>query len=134
MELNITRFVTEASPMDYSASPAELGQDAGRITWGNAIEDSADFMLLDSAEKLQAMRDHLRGFGAWDDDEIAAFSDTDLNALLIQCISGDLRDAGLSGAPTDAEWLEYEAGSSEGLYSSRIGRGDDGQVWYYLGD
>lgn len=92
MEIDITRFLAEAAPMDYSASVAEIGQNAGRDTWNAAIEDSPDFMMLDDDEKRDAFRAYVRGFGAWSDEEIAAWSDVELNALFIQIISGDIRN------------------------------------------
>jgi hypothetical protein len=46
MELEITSLFQTIAPMDYSASAAELGQSAGQITWGHAVEDAPDFMPL----------------------------------------------------------------------------------------
>lgn len=135
MEIDISRLFNpgEFAPRDYSASVAEIGENAGRATWQAACNDSAEFMLLDTDEKREAMRDHVRGFGAWDADEIAAWSDLELNALFLQMVAGDMREADLD---TDApDWDAYEAGAEAGRYSSRIGRGcDEKSVWYYLGD
>jgi hypothetical protein len=36
MEIDVTRIFREGAPDRYSASRAEIGQDAGRITWNNA--------------------------------------------------------------------------------------------------
>lgn len=38
MEINITTFFNNAAPMDYSASIAEIGDDAGPSTWRAANE------------------------------------------------------------------------------------------------
>ncbi len=94
MEVNITQFFNEACPRDYSASVAEIGNNAGKATWEAANEDSAEYMLIDTDEKRDALRQHVRGFGAWSDDEIAAWTDIELNALFIQLVSGDMREAG----------------------------------------
>lgn len=91
MDINITKFYNEAAPIDYSASVAEIGANAGRDTWNAAMEDAPDYDMLDTDEKRDALRAHIRGFGAWSDEEIAAWSDTELNALFIQLISGDIR-------------------------------------------
>ena len=132
MEINITRFFNEACPSDYSASAMELGQNVGQITWRAAMHDALEYMHLDSDEKREAMRQHVKGFGAWNDEEIADWSAKELEALFIQMVSGDMRDADLSGIDTD--WEAYEEGAQAGRFSSRIGRGDNGQVYYYLGD
>lgn len=131
MEINITRFFKRQNPRAYSASVAERGPTAGADTWTEAMESAP--RLLKSAEQLQAMRDHARGFGAWSDDEISAMSARELNALFVQMVAGDMRDYRDSVEGWD--WAEYEAGCEAGQYSGRIGRGADaGTVWYTLGD
>lgn len=92
MELNITKFFNENCAKDYSASVIEIGNNAGAATWQAACDDSAEYMILDTDEKREAFRAHVKGFGAWDDSEIAACSDVELNALLIQMIAGDIRE------------------------------------------
>lgn len=128
MEIDITDFFNNCAPMDYSASCAELGDSAGADTWRAACDDAPDYDLLDSDEKRQAFREHIAGYGAWGADEIAGFSDLELNALLMQFIAGDIREADLDGTATD--WEAYEADDSQ---AHNIGRGDDGRVYYYLG-
>lgn len=91
MELNITEFYNTAGMIDYAASVAEIGENAGVDTWQAACEDSNDYMILDNEEKREAFRQYVKGFGAWDDSEIAAWSDIELNALLLQMIAGDVR-------------------------------------------
>lgn len=139
MDLNITAFwnalKTDVSPRDYSASRAEIGDDAGPVTWGHAVEDSTDYLMLDDEEKREAFRDHVRGFGGWSDEEIAAWSDTELNALLIQMISGDVREVPDMDGPSNWDWDLYEKHAERGMCSGRIGRGvDPTQVFYYIGD
>ena len=110
MEINIARFYNEAAPMDYSASVAEIGQDAGPSTWRAACEDAPDYNMLDTDEKRDAFRQYVKGFGAWSDEEIGAWTDVELNALFIQFVSGDMRE-----------------GNTDRLYV-----GDDNQAWYDL--
>ena len=131
MELDITTFVMQAAPMDYSASVAEIGANAGRDTWNAACEDSEDYMILDSEDKREAFRSFVRSSGGWTADEIAAWSDNELNALCIQWIAGDMREADMSSDWTDAQWAEYESDESN---RGRIYRGDDGNVYFYCGE
>ena len=131
MELDITDFFNNAAPADYSASAMELGDNAGRITWGHAVEDAPDYPLLDTDDKREAFRDFIREFGAWDNTEIAAWTDQELTALLIQFISGDMREANLDPAAPD--WTQYEKDAEAGRVSSRIFRSAN-RVYFYIGN
>lgn len=135
MELDITAFVRgEAEPFDFSRSAAEWGPDAGLSSWRNAIAQAEASPLLTTPEHFDAMRDFIKGFGAWDADEIAAISDADLNAMLIQFISGDMRESGMDACdPDDFDWAEYERRAEEGQIFARIYRGDDARIYFYLG-
>lgn len=134
MEIDITDFFNDCAPMDYSASCAEIGQDAGNITWRAALDDAPDHRLLDTDEKREAFRDHARGFGAWDDEEIAAWSDDELTALFIQLIAGDIREADLD--TTAPDWARYQEWIDDGAASGNLYGGPmstDGRIYYYLG-
>ena len=127
MEINITQFYNDANPATYSASVAELGDNAGRITWDNAVQRSAlGSMLLDTPDKLEAMRAWAKSSGGWNDAEIAAWSDVELNALFIQLVSGDMREKG------DMSWEEYQALSEAGTVSGALFEGVDGDIYYVL--
>ena len=132
MEINITTFFNEAAPMDYSASVAEIGSDAGRETWRAACEDSEDFMLLDSDEKREEFRRYVKTFGAWSEDEIKAWSNIELNALLIQMISGDIREGDLN--TDNPDWDKYQKESEAGHISGRIFKADDSRIYYSIGE
>ena len=132
MELNITKFYRETTAKDYSASVAEIGANAGHDTWRAACEDSPDYMILDTDDKLQAMREHVRGFGAWTDEEINAWSDIELNALLLQMIAGDIRESVLDD--DRSAWPEYYEQGEQGIVSCRLFSDDDGQVYYCIGE
>lgn len=118
MELDITEFFNSARPEYYSASVAELGNDAGRITWENAID--CEFVLLKTDEEREAFRNFVRQFGDWSDGEIAAWSDEELNALCVQFVSGDMREADLHSGMTSEDWADYQKRCEEGVYSGRI--------------
>ena len=121
--------------MDYSASLAEIGRDAGIYTWRAACEDSPDYMILDTDEKRQLFRDHVKGFGAWDDKQIAGWNDTELNALLIQLISGDIRESNLTPDSSNADWEEYYERAERDEISGSLSRDADAptRVYYIWG-
>jgi hypothetical protein len=128
MEIDITDFVRNEDPFNFSASRMELGDNAGRITWKNAKRLAADSPLLRTPEDCDAFREWARGFGAWDDKERATWSADDCNALLIQFISGDLRELE-SRAPSDdndegTDWQEAQRLSEAGTINGRIFKGD----------
>lgn len=133
MEINITKFFNEADHFDISGSKMEHGENAASITWQNAREARTEYCLLDSVEKDEAFRAHLKGFGAWSEEEIAAFDDCDLNALFLQCVAGDIRDVpGMS--PGEWDWTRYEKLASAGNVAGRMFRAEDGEIYYYIGD
>lgn len=132
-ELNITRFVNEAAPMDYSASVAEIGANAGADTWRAACEDSEDWPLLQTDEHREAFRAFVRDSGAWSDEEIVAWSNVELNALCIQWVASDMRECGIRPGMNEEDWQEVETLQQEGTYSSRIFLGVDGQIYFYIG-
>jgi len=117
MELDITEFFNEESPADYSASVAELGQDAGKITWGYAQEAPYTFVTEENAYEV---REYFDSFGAWED--LDDWPLNDLNALLIQDISAQIREA------TD-ENGEIDLNAS----GTNICQGDDAKIYIYLG-
>jgi hypothetical protein len=127
MEINITCVFNTINPASYSASRMELGDDAGAITWANAMDAAP--RILKSADQLQAFRDHMREFGAWDDVEIAAWTAHECNALFLQLISGDIRESmHLDKKPVD--WQAYEADENA---VHHIFKGSDNKIYYYLG-
>ncbi len=137
MELNITEFFNNAAPKDYSASVAEIGNNAGAATWQAACDDAPDYNFLDTDEKRETFRTYVKGFGAWSEAEIAAWSDVELNALLIQFISGDIREVPDMNDASDWDWELYQQYAEEGVIGGRMYGGPmstDGQVYYYIGE
>jgi hypothetical protein len=124
MELNITRLVN-VDLMNYSASIAEIGDDAGKVTWNNALE--SEIILVFTPEQIAEAKDYFRDFGAWEDEEIDGWSAQETNALVLQFVAGDLREYLEAKAGDDFEqWNENHGG--------RIFETEDGQYWYYLGN
>jgi hypothetical protein len=137
MEFDITEFFNTCAPMDYSASRAEIGDNAGADTWCAACEDSPDHVILDTDEKREAFRSFVRSAGAWSDEEIAAWSDVELNALCIQWIAGDMREpVGFELGPdtTNEQWAEFARQSEVGQVSGRIFKGTDNRIYFYAGE
>lgn len=90
MEINITSLL-ELDCFNLSHSRAEGGENAGRNTWNASKEQADETALLDTEEKLQAMRDFVKSSGGWSKEEIAAWSNQELNALFLQWVAGDVR-------------------------------------------
>ena len=131
-DLNVTRFMEEACPMDYSASRAEIGDNAGPDTWRAACEDSDEYPLLTNEDDREAFRKFVRESGDWNDEEIAAWSDTELNALCIQWVSGDVREF---QELAHGDWHEWEDLCEQGTCPSRLYGGPlsvDGQTYFML--
>ena len=134
MELNITQFFNAANPFNYSASNAEMGDEAGPCTWRNAVQ--ADFQLLNNDEERTAFCDFVKSSGGWSEEEIALWSENELNALCIQWVSGDMREPvgfELGPATTAEQWAEYEEQSEAGQVAGSIFKAEDGQVYFYIG-
>ncbi len=134
MELNITRFFSDANPRDYSASMVELGDNAGAITWRAACSDAPFFNILNTGDKRHAFREFLLSSGGWSREEITSFKSNELNALCMQFIAGDMREAGLDGVDrfSESAWNDYEAMANIGHISSRLFRGNDTQIYYIV--
>lgn len=134
-ELDVSTIVSSIAPRDYSASAAELGQDAGRITWAAACEDARE-LFADNFNR-ESFDAYFAGFGAWTNEELAAHTDEESAALMLQFIAGDMREADLDGGAepfTDEWWPQYEAASADGMVNGRFFRADDGRVFYYIGE
>lgn len=90
MEIIVPSFIHE-DPYRFSASIAELGKDAARITWNNALEAAKTWEAI-QPENLPHLRGYFKTFGAWSSEELEAMSLEELRALTIQLISGDWRE------------------------------------------
>lgn len=125
MEINITSLI-DADMFQFSHSVAEGGENAGRNTWNAALDGPRP--LLSTPEERDAFRDHVRGFGAWDEAEIAAWTDNELDALFLQLIAGDCREAG-SDSLAEIDWEEYEANEN---IRHNFFQSEDVQIYYQL--
>lgn len=126
MEIDITEIVEFENPADYSASVAELGPMAGNITWRAALMNAEKLLRLPQGWQEELV-DWLRGFGAWSDEELKAYADVELKALLLQFIAGDLREAGL-------DYYSEEPFDCHEDITGRLYVGDDGKIYYCVGE
>ena len=131
MDINITRFFHDADAFEFSASRAERGEHAGRETWSAAKDEGADLPLLKTPDEINALRSYVKAFGAWSDEEIAAWSGVECNALFIQLVSGDIRETGMF-AGDSFDWKEYERGAEAGNWNGNLFRADNGDIFYLL--
>lgn len=135
MEINITHLANDETPWrDYSASAFELGQNAGRITWGHAMEDAPGYALFPESD-CDELRTEFRKTGGWTEEELKEMDYTQLQALLLQFLSGDIREVLSKHEPFSPEWWEdYEELAEEGTVSCALCKNDDGTVWWYFGE
>ena len=138
MEIDITDFVRTAETHDLFASVAEMGQDAGKITWANALREANSecwqFVNPDNRDEFEAW---VRDFGAWSREEVAGWSLDECNALLIQFIAGYLNELESLCYSDDDEfcvdWEEAERLSQKGTIGGNIFKGADNRVYFYMG-
>lgn len=128
MEINITDFFYTGQAHLYSASKGELGEDAGKLTWLNALSYSNKHRMLDTEDQLEAFKEFVRRTGGWTQEEISHWTNHELNALFVQFVAGDIREGGLSAPHQD--WEQYQADCETGLVSGRIFKSEDNQVFY----
>lgn len=135
MEIDVTRYVTEFDCSLFSNSVANSGLDnIGQITWNNAKQHCAIDTLV-TPEQQDELRDWIRDFGAWDDEEIAEMGDEETNALLLQFIAGDIQEM-----ERFETYEEYQEAAEQGQVTGRLWRASDednapnGTWYYYIGN
>jgi hypothetical protein len=87
-------------PWDCSNSVANMGDQAGRVTWANALkvaEDHESWLLTPLAPACEAVRCWAEDTGAWYAAEREAWTEVECLALLVQSVAGDLREIGADG-------------------------------------
>lgn len=140
MEININQLVTSRA-FTFSHSAHEGGWDAGKNTWNAAKEAAARMLLLVTGEELEAMRKWARSSGGWTREEIAAWDADELNALFLQLVSAETREAGWDSLE-DAQWTDdgelvarfhdVPEEEWEPAECSNIFRGTDGNFYFSL--
>jgi hypothetical protein len=121
LEIDVS-FLLHVEASLFSASQAELGPNAGKITWANACEN-CHLIHLTPEEILEA-KEYIRTWGAWDGEEIDSWSEDETKALIVQSAAGDYREA-LSCCRVDEdfddiEWDEYLVQAESGRISGNL--------------
>ncbi|MCP3921315.1 MAG: hypothetical protein GY714_01890 [Desulfobacterales bacterium] len=130
MEINVTDYFTnDLEPSNYSGSIMEKGENAAKITWQAAIDESESLILLKTPEQIQALKTDMVNAGM-DEEEINQMSDIESNALFLQLISGDVREDNEYLEQSPIDWEGYE---KDDKTIGRLGLGTDNEIYYYLG-
>lgn len=144
MELNVTHIVRRfidgnPSASLCSGSRAELGDNAGEITWRNSVTTGSTIPdFLTAEDEKQAVRDHFREYGAWTDEEIAAWTDEELRGLIVQEVAAEVRHLEDVGIDLD-DFTEDEFSEATENEGGRLCKGDIagsdsfGQWFFYVG-
>lgn len=136
MEIDITDFALCQEASDFSASQAELGKDAGQITWANAMREAKTYPWI-TADNRDEFERWVRGFGAWEEAEVKGWTLQHCCALAIQFVAGDLRelenvcDTCTSRDKYGFNWSRIKNRLDGG---NSIYKGDDKRLYAYLGD
>lgn len=104
--IDITRWWLAATPAvlrGISGSQAEHGPLAGQITWANAVA-SAELIDPLTPEQAYDLRTYFADYGAWDREEIDAWPEPYLRAMLAQEVASSARLWDLSCLTTKADW------------------------------
>lgn len=128
MEINITQLL-ETDMFKFSHSRMEGGENAGQETWRNALNGPRP--LLKTPEEIQCFKEWVKESGGWTPEEIEAWNDNETQALFLQFIAGDVREAGADSLD-ETDWEQYQTDSESGRVSSNLHRSDDGQIYYSL--
>lgn len=128
LAIDVTEFLATECMRDYSASAAELGQDAGSITWSANLEHVRDEWKPLQPENMDDFRAFVASAGAWSDDEMDAWPADEWQALCLQWIAGDARECGIDKPGVD--WQAVRKLQEGGQCPSSIYRDDSGRVWW----
>jgi hypothetical protein len=130
MEIDVTHMVEDSDSMiELSGSRMEHGADAAQVTWNNALDYGMGQPLLKTEEERDAARAHFREYGAWSEEEIAAWDEAALQGIMCQDVAAAIRELEVLD-----DFSNYEKLVEEGVLSGRLFKGDDGKWYFYLGN
>ncbi len=134
MEINVTRIMEDHDLESYSDSVFNSGlSNIGQVTWRNACQaiEDLDEPLVTEAQQ-DDLRDWIGDFGAWSSEEIAAMSDVETQALLLQFVAGD--GQAYLRAEEDDRVEEYQESEGGRLYKCDVeGLPEFGEWFFYVG-
>lgn len=117
-EVDVTCLTASVDPFILSHSAAEAGTPN---QWSDALDiaEGRDLPGLD----VEDAKEFFAGFGAWEREEIAAWTPQEVVALVLQFAAGDLREA-QSLCPGDGigdvDWEAAEELAQEGTIGGRL--------------
>jgi hypothetical protein len=129
MEIKLDSIL-DLDAWELSHSAFEGGPTAARDTWQASLDAAEDNQLLDTEEKLQAMRDFAVSYGACE-AEIAEWDSLSLNALFLQWAVCDCRQLGANSL-AEIDWEEAMELRWSGIGPLTLFKGNDGSVYFYL--
>lgn len=92
LELNVTPLFDGSLDAYYiSNSRANLGDNAGQITWNNANQAGNEFQLIDDSNRDEIIS-YFGDYGAWSDEELNSMTNIELSALCWQEAAADARE------------------------------------------
>jgi len=138
MEIKITSLLSQDLWPCYG-SIATHGNNAGQTTW-NAAKEEAENHSFVTDDTRGAIQNHFVSYGAWETEEIQAWDDQELTALLIQDIASNLSNIGI-----DLDEFEYyecltelkerlDNAEQEFGFCSEVFVGTDNELYYYVGE
>ena len=140
-EIDVTALITNPRflPWNLSNSRANLGDNAGTMTWNasKAVSEALPVHPLDTPERLEAWREFATDSGGWTREEVDAMPELDLRALFTQWVAGDIRECfgdDLPDDPAEWDWSEYEQDSQAGRIPSRLFLPSDKRLFFYIGN
>ena len=117
-------------PWDCSNSRANLGQNAGELTWRASQRAASALPLTD--EQKEAFRGFVKASGDWTREEIDSWTDAELTALCVQWVAGDIREGfgdDLPDDPAEWDWEDYNEQAERGSVPSTLYLHDGKLFW-----
>lgn len=120
-EINVTRLVSDLDPNMIAGSVATHGREGVKQLWPNATREASETPL--ETDDRDGLKDWARGFGAWEDEKIDAWTDAEIDALVLQYAAQDLKELqdlcpgeGLG----DVDWTEADRLAESGVVGGHL--------------
>lgn len=92
LEFDVTPlFSDKLDAYMLSNSVANLGDNAGRITWDNALEAATEYPLVTDDNREEVIG-WLKEWGAWEEGDLLQWNNQSLGALVWQFAASDFRE------------------------------------------
>jgi hypothetical protein len=113
---------------NFAGSIAELGENAAKITWANCLAYSENSPPLSTPDQISEARDYFREFGAWDDDEINAWTLNEVQAIVLQELAHQIKEFQRCD-----DYDDYRDQSERGSVSGMLYHGTDDRYYVAMG-